>query len=283
MSETLVNAPLLALNDGRQLPAIGFGTHRLRGEAGTEAISTAIRTGYRLLDAAVNDENEGTLGAAVRRSGTPRQDPFLSSKLPGRHHDYDSALDTIAESLFRTGVDYYDLYLIHWPNPRQDRYIDAWRALIEARRRGLLRSIGVCNFLPEHLERLRQETGMLPALNQIELHPYFPQDTQLAYHRTHGIVTQAWSPLGRKTRLLDEALLKTIAARHARSPAQIVLRWHVQHGSLPIPKSASAVRQRDNLRIFDFALSNEDMAGIARLARTDGRIAGQDPAQHEAF
>lgn len=181
-----MTVPGVTLNDGVGLPAIGFGTYRLNGADGVEAMAMAIETGYRLLDSAFNYENEGALGASIRRAGVPREALRVISKLPGRHHRFEEAIATVEESLFRAQLDYYDLYLIHWPNPRQGLYVEAWQALIEARRRGLVRSIGVCNFLPDHLERIIRETGVVPAVNQVEMHPYFPQAEQRAFDAAHG-------------------------------------------------------------------------------------------------
>ena len=275
--------PWVDAGRGFQLPAVGFGTYRLNGSEGAETIAQALRHGYRLLDSAFNYENEGAVGRAVRLSGVPRESIGITSKLPGRHHRFDEALAAIEESVFRTGLDRIDLYLIHWPNPRQGLYVQAWRALIEARQRGWVKAIGVSNFLPEHLERLRQETGVLPVVNQIEMHPYFPQVEQRAWHQAHGIVTEAWSPLGRANQLLQEPLLAAIAQRHGRSVGQIILRWHVQLGAVPLPKAASDERQLENLALFDFSLSDADMAQMATLARPDGRTHNQDPAVYEEF
>ncbi len=278
-----MTVPGVTLNDGVGLPAIGFGTYRLNGADGVEAMAMAIETGYRLLDSAFNYENEGALGASIRRAGVPREALRVISKLPGRHHRFEEAIATVEESLFRAQLDYYDLYLIHWPNPRQGLYVEAWQALIEARRRGLVRSIGVCNFLPDHLERIIRETGAVPAVNQVEMHPYFPQAEQRAFDAAHGIVTQAWSPLGRANSLLQEPAIQAIAGRCGRSAAQVILRWHVQMGAIPLPKAASRQRQIENLSVFDFELSPEDTAAIARLARPDGRTHDQDPARYEEF
>lgn len=268
---------------GTRLPALGFGTYTLRGDAGITAIASALEAGYRLLDSAVNYENEGTVGRAVRESGVPREDVVVTSKLPGRHHAFEEARRTIEESLYRTGLDYIDLYLIHWPNPKRRTYVEAWQALIEARERGLVRSIGVSNFLPEHIDRLEGDTGVLPEVNQIELHPYFPQTPQLVFHRESGILTESWSPLGRKTDLLREPVLREIGERHGASPAQVVLAWHVARGAIPIPKSADPARQRDNLSALDLTLSGEEVERITALGRRDGRVAGQDPAEYEEF
>jgi diketogulonate reductase-like aldo/keto reductase len=275
--------PTIDGRSGFALPAIGLGTYSLNGNAGTDRIIEAISLGYRLLDSAFNYENEGAVGAAVRRSGLSRDELLVTSKLPGRHHHYDEAMTTIEESVLRTGLDYLDIYLIHWPNPLEDHYVEAWRALIESRNRGLIRHIGVSNFLPEHLERLRDETHEVPAINQIELHPYFPQTEQLAYHQAHGIITESWSPLGRGTDLLANPVIAEVAAEHHVTPAQAILAWHVRVGALPIPKSKSVERQRENLDVFDVGLSDENMERIGSLARPDGRLANQDPSVYQEF
>lgn len=271
------------LNDGTTLPPIGLGTYRLWGSAGASSIESAIRMGYRLIDSAVNYENEGALGRAVRRSGAPREDLRLVSKLPGRHQRYEEAVRVVEESLYRAGLDYWDLYLIHWPNPKQGLYVEAFQALVDLKKRGLIRSVGVSNFLPAHLERLRDEVGELPSVNQIELHPYFPQAQARAFHESLGIRTESWSPLARKLRVVDEPILADLARETGRSVAQIVLRWHLQLGAIPIPKAASQARQRENLAVFDFALDEGQMARISSLARPDGRQADQDPAVYEEF
>ena len=271
------------LNDGTTLPAIGLGTYALRGIAGAEAMAEALREGYRLLDSAVNYENEGAVGQAVRLAGVPREEVRITSKLPGRHHKKAAALTAIEESVLRVGVDYLDLYLIHWPNPSQGLFVEAWEAMIEARERGLLRSIGVSNFLPEHLDLLIEKTGVAPSVNQVELHPYFNQAEQRAADKERGVVTQAWTPLGKNTGLLSEPSLVAIAEQHGRSPAQVVLRWHVQMGVLPIPKSATPSRRRENLQVEGFALDDAEMAAINRLTRADGRIFDGDPRTHEEF
>jgi diketogulonate reductase-like aldo/keto reductase len=278
-----MSIPRVEGRSGFSLPAIGLGTYSLDGNAGTDTIIEAIDLGYRLLDSAFNYENEGAVGAAVRRSGLARDELLVTSKLPGRHHHYDEAITTIEESVLRTGLDYLDIYLIHWPNPLEDHYVEAWRALIESRDRGLIRHIGVSNFLPEHIERLRDETGELPAVNQIELHPYFPQTEQLAYHRVNDIITEAWSPLGRGTDLLADPVIAEIAGEHDVSAAQAILAWHVHVGALPIPKSKSLERQRENLNVFDIDLTDKDIERFDSLARPDGRVANQDPSVYQEF
>ncbi|MEU8213759.1 aldo/keto reductase [Micromonospora sp. NPDC049044] len=275
--------PHLTAADGTTLPAIGLGTYKLNGSAGVDAIGHAIRAGYRLLDSAVNYENEGAVGRAVRSAGDVRDEVIVTSKLPGRHHSYDEALTTIEESVFRTGLDRVDLYLIHWPNPKQDLYVQAWRALIEARERGLVRHIGLSNFLPEHIDRLVAETGVAPVVNQIEVHPHFPQREALDYHREHGILVQGWSPLGHGNDLQQHPVIAEIAKAHGVSPAQTILAWHVARQVIPLPKAASPQRQAENLDVFGITLTDAQVEAITALGRPDGRLADQDPAVYEEF
>ncbi|WP_067725915.1 aldo/keto reductase [Oceanobacillus damuensis] len=278
-----ISIPKITLNDGLTLPAIGLGTYKLKGNAGASAINNAIDIGYRLIDSAYNYENEGTVGEALRRSSIPREELRVTSKLPGRYHTYDKAVTTIQESLYRANLDYYDLYLIHWPNPIQDDYVEAWQALIDAKKWGLIRSIGVCNFLPEHLDRLEKETAVKPSINQIELHPFFNQEEQRKWHEANNIQTQSWSPLARVKNVLENETLRNIADHHNKTVSQVILRWHYQLGSISIPKSASPERQLENISIFDFSLNEAEMMKIAKLTRTDGRQKNQDPATYEEF
>ncbi|MCZ7374916.1 aldo/keto reductase [Micromonospora sp. WMMC250] len=275
--------PHLTAADGTALPAIGLGTYQLNGSAGVDAIGHAIRAGYRLLDSAVNYENEGAVGRAARSAGDVRDELVVTSKLPGRHHRYDEALTTIEESVFRTGLDHVDLYLIHWPNPKEDLYAQAWRALIEARERGLVRHIGLSNFLPEHIERLVAETGVAPVVNQIEVHPYFPQQEALDYHRERGILMQGWSPLGHGNDLQQHPVIVEIANAHGVSPAQTILAWHVARRVIPLPKAASPQRQVENLDVFGITLTDAQVEAITALGRPDGRLSDQDPAVYEEF
>ncbi len=271
------------LNDGLKVPVIGFGTYSLNGADGVKAIKGAIDMGYRLLDTAFNYENEGAVGEAVRQSSVPREKLLITSKLPGRHHSYKKAITTVQESLYRGGLDYYDLYLIHWPNPRVDLYVEAWQALIEAKKQGLIRSIGVCNFLPEHIRRLVNETGVKPSINQIELHPYFNQEEQRLWDAEQDIATESWSPLGKGSDILQNEKIAEIAKVHGKTASQVVLRWHVQLGAIPIPKAASQQHQAENLDIFDFELSEEEVGAICGLTRASGRVSNQDPNIHEEF
>ncbi|HYO39305.1 MAG TPA: aldo/keto reductase [Nocardioidaceae bacterium] len=276
-----MDIPDLTLNDGATLPAVGFGTYPLRGEGGIAAVESAIRVGYRLLDTAVNYRNEPEVGEAIRRSGVPREELRLTSKIPGRHHAYDDAVASTKESLGRLGVEYLDLHLIHWPNPSVGRYPEAWRALVDLREQGLVRSIGVSNFTAEHLNRVVEETGVTPAVNQLEMHPYFDQAEMRRLHERLGIRTEAWSPLGKEQAPFTEPPVVAAAERLGVTPGQVILRWHVQLGSLPIPKSSSPERQHQNLDVFGFELSDGEMAAISGLARPDGRLFGGDPASFE--
>ena len=275
--------PTHTLNDGHQLPALGFGTYPLRGPVGVDALVSALRYGYRLIDSAVNYENEGTVGEAVRRAGVPRDEVVITSKLPGRHHEYGAATTCVYESLYRMGLDHIDLYLIHWPNPGVGRFVEAWQALVDLQREGVLRSIGTSNFLPEHLSRIIAGTGVTPAVNQVELHPYFPQAEQREVHDQLGIRTESWGPLGQAGQLLHEPVIGTIADQVGRTAAQVVLRWHLQLGSVPLPKAASPARQAENLAVFDFELDAAQVAAITGLGSPEGRLGDSDPATHEEF
>ncbi|MDW3896622.1 aldo/keto reductase [Staphylococcus saprophyticus] len=273
----------LNMIDGQVLPQIGFGTYKLNGAHGAHAIMNALNQGYRLLDTAYNYENEGTVGKAIDNSHVTRDQVIITSKLPGRYQDYDAAMVAIQESIYRLGVEYLDLYLIHWPNPKQGKYVEAWQAMIDAQKAGLIKSIGVCNFLPEHIETLEKETGVLPVVNQIELHPYFNQQDMIEYHNQKGIITQAWSPLGRASEVIKDKDVAVIAEKYNKTIPQIILKWHVQNGVVPIPKSTSIARQIQNKDIFDFTLEQQDIDKINSLTQQDGRLKGQDPASYEEF
>ncbi|MYU06919.1 aldo/keto reductase [Streptomyces sp. SID8366] len=272
--------PAHTLNDGTTIPALGLGTWPLDDTAAERAVREALGLGYRLVDTAVNYRNETGVGRALADAGVPREELVVTTKLPGRHHGYQETLASFEESRRRLGVEYVDLYLIHWPNPRVGKYADSWKAMIKLREDGLVRSIGVSNFTPEHIVRLEKETGVLPSVNQIELHPLFPQEELRAFHADQGILSESWSPLGRGGHLLGDPRVGQIADEHGVSPGQVLLRWHVQLGALPIPKSADPSRQRANLDVFGFELDSDQMAAIARHAPT--RLGG-DPETHEEF
>ncbi|MEU9239509.1 aldo/keto reductase [Streptomyces sp. NPDC048385] len=272
--------PTYTLNDGTTVPATGLGTWPMDDTQAEQAVRHALELGYRLVDTAVNYRNESGVGRGVAGSGVPREEVVLTTKLPGRHHGYEETLASFEESRRRLGVEYVDLYLIHWPNPRVGKYVDSWKAMIKLREDGVVRSIGVSNFTEEHLTRLEKETGVLPAVNQVELHPLFPQEELRAFHAEKGIVTESWSPLGRDVRLLDDPAVVAVAEAHGVTPAQAVLRWHVQLGALPIPKSADPERRRANLDLFGFELDAAQMAAVSGRSR---RRLGGDPDRHEEF
>ncbi|VXC32554.1 2,5-diketo-D-gluconic acid reductase B [Microbacterium sp. 8M] len=275
-------SPFIAHN-GFTLPVQGLGTYGFRGEAGADAVRSGIESGYRLIDSAFNYENEGAVGWGISGAAVDRAELIVTSKLAGRHHARAKALDAIEESRFRLGLDAIDLFLIHWPLPRRNTYVEAWQALIEARDRGLVRQIGVSNFLPEHLERIEDETGVRPVVNQIELHPRFPQEEALAYHRAQGIITEAWSPLGRAGALLQDPAITAVATAHRITPAQAVLAWHAARGVVAIPKAASPEHQALNLAAAEVRLSEDEVAAITALGTPDGRLWESDPATHEEF
>ncbi|EHT3673271.1 aldo/keto reductase [Staphylococcus pseudintermedius] len=271
------------LKDGQFIDQLGFGTYKLNGTKGAHAMTDALNLGYRLLDTAYNYENEGAVGRAIQQSHVQRDDIWVTSKLPGRYQSEAHVYETIQESLYRLGLDYLDLYLIHWPNPKQGKFVEAWKVMIAVQKSGLVRHIGVCNFLPEHIEQLEKETGVLPAINQIELHPYFNQKEMIAYHEEKGILTQAWSPLGRDNGVMEEPALKQLSSKYDKTVAQVILRWHIQNGVMPIPKATSSKRQLENFDIFDFHITDEDLQAIDQLTRVDGRRKNQDPAVYEEF
>ncbi|MEU0075292.1 aldo/keto reductase [Streptomyces sp. NPDC006332] len=276
----MISIPTHTLNDGTTIPALGLGTWPMDDTQAEQAVRGALETGYRLVDTATNYRNEAGVGRGVAGGAAPREKIVVTTKLPGRHHGYQETLASFEESRARLGLDQVDLYLIHWPLPRVDKYVDSWKAMIKLREEGLVRSIGVSNFTAEHIERLEKETGVLPAVNQIELHPFFPQDELRAFHAAKGIVTESWSPLGRGTELLEDPAVVSVAEAHGVTPGQVVLRWHVQLGALPIPKSSDPERQRQNLDVFGFELSADQMDAIAD--RPHRRVGG-DPETHEEF
>ena len=272
------------LSDGQHLPEIGFGTYKLNGFAGTQSILSAVDAGYRLFDTAFNYQNEGTVGQAIQQSHVNRDELIITSKLPGKYYSsYQDSIDLIQESLYRSKLDYFNLYLLHWPNPIDDHYLEAWHTLIQAQKFGLVKSIGVCNFLPEHIERLKKETNILPVVNQVELHPYFNQQELREYNNTQNILTQAWSPLGRASAILKDPVLVELAKKYHKNIGQLVLKWEISLGVLPIPKASSYARQKGNLDLFDFEISSSDMQRINDLTKPDGRTNNQDPAVYQEF
>lgn len=276
----MTETPSHKLNDGRTVPSVGLGTWPLDDDAAEEAVAGALGLGYRLVDTALNYGNETGTGRGIARSGVDREDVFVTTKVPGRHHGYEKTLASFEESRRNLGLSYVDLYLIHWPLPRVDLYVDTWKAMIRLREEGLVRSIGVSNFTADHLDQLERETGVLPAVNQIEMHPRLPQEELRAVHAAKGIVTESWSPLGRGRDLLADPGPVAVARAHGVTPGQAVLRWHTQLGAVPIPKSADPGRQRENLDLFGFELTARELERIAAGPR---QRFGGDPETHEEF
>lgn len=264
-----------SLNDGHTMPRLGYGTWKVSDRAAPEAVAEAIRLGYRSIDTAAAYANEVGVGAGIRASGVARAELFVTTKLWNDRHGYDDALRAFDESLAKLALDYVDLYLIHWPVPSTDRYVDAWRALVEIKKQGRARSIGVSNFNADHLTRIIDATDVVPAVNQVELHPLFQQRALRAVHEQYGIVTEAWSPLGRKA-VLDRPEVAAVAAKHQATPAQVVLAWHLAHGFVTIPKSSKPARMTENLASLDVRLDADDLAAIDAMD-TNERLSG-DPA-----
>ena len=257
--------PLLTLNDGRQAPQLGFGVFQIDNDAAIGAVETALATGYRSIDTATIYQNESGVGEGIRRSGLAREDIFLTTKLWNDDQGFDSTLKAFDASLKKLGTDHVDLYLVHWPMPKKDLYIDTFKAFIRLREEGRAKSIGVSNFQPDHLQRLIDETGVVPVVNQIELHPDFAQKDVVAFNRSKNIVTEAWSPLGQGGELLQNETISGIAKASGKSAAQVILRWHLQLGHMVIPKSETPSRIRENFEIFDFKLDDDQMSQLEHL------------------
>ena len=278
----MMTIPTVTLNNGVEMPRLGLGTAGGDDNLTRRRVRDALSVGYRLIDTAAKYGNEVGIGQGIADSGLPREELFVCTKLRGADQGYEPTKKALDASLERLGLDYVDMYLIHWPLPRLDRYVESWHAMEELLAAGKARGIGVSNFLPEHLDRLAGSSSTVPAINQIELHPRLPQTEQRADNTRRGIVTQSWSPLARAGDLLAEPVLTSIAHRHGRTPVQVVLRWHVQLGLVAIPKSARLEHLRQNLELFDFQLTDDDLAEIATL-ETGKRISDQDPRTHEEF
>jgi 2,5-diketo-D-gluconate reductase A len=268
--------PTISLNDGHSIPQLGFGVWQVPDDITARVVLEAIAAGYRSIDTAAVYENEGGVGQAIKDSPIPRDQLFITTKLWNSRHGYDAALRAFDKSMARLGLDYLDLFLIHWPKPSQDLYVESWRALVELQRQGRVKSIGVSNFNSEHLQRIIDAGGVVPCINQVELHPRFQQRQLREFHRQHGIATESWSPLG-QGQLLDDATIQALARKHGRSPAQVIVRWHLDSGLVVIPKSVTPSRIIENGKVFDFELDAAAMQALNALDDAGGRI-GPNPA-----
>jgi len=271
----VTETPTVLLNNKVEMPQLGFGVFLVPPDEVVEPVRSALDAGYRLIDTATLYGNEEGVGRAIRESGVPRDELFITTKVWNTDQGYDSTLRAFDHSQSLLGIDVVDLYLIHWPAPKRDRYVETWKALERLYDDGRVRAIGVSNFTVAHLSRLLDETDVVPAVNQIELHPGFPQNELRDFQDEHDIVTESWSPLGRGHGLLDQPSVAAIAARHGRTPAQVVLRWHLQLGLVVIPKSVRAERIRENFAVFDFSLDAAEMDTLSAL--TEPARIGPDP------
>ncbi|MDP9093623.1 MAG: aldo/keto reductase [Actinomycetota bacterium] len=271
----MAEQPQTPLNGATSMPQLGFGVFQVPNDQATAVVAAAFQVGYRHVDTAAMYRNEEGVGRAISDSGLAREDLFITTKLNNNAHGYDEALRAFEESRGRLGLDYVDLYLIHWPLPAQNRYVETWRAFEQLHRDGLARAIGVSNFQPAHLRRIIDETGTVPAVNQIELHPYLVQEELRTFHAEHGIATEAWSPLARGGHLITDPAVTAVADAHHRSPAQVVIRWHLQLGNIVIPKSVTPSRIAENFDVFDFELAPAEVDAISGLDRNERT--GPDP------
>ncbi|MCF1446855.1 aldo/keto reductase [Agrobacterium vitis] len=265
----------ISFSDGNSIPQVGLGVWQTPNSEASPAVRSALSAGYRHIDTAAVYENEEGVGEGIRSSGIDRGDIFLTTKLWNNEQGFDNTLKAFDASLKRLGTDYVDLYLIHWPSPHRGLFVESWKAFVQLKEEGRARSIGVSNFYPEHLKTIIDETGVVPVINQIELHPDFQQKQAREFHQAHNIVTQSWSPLG-QGKLLDNPVIGKIAAKHGRTAAQIIIRWHIESGLVVIPKSVTPSRIEENFKVFDFSLDPQDMTEIAALDSSSTRI-GPDP------
>jgi 2,5-diketo-D-gluconate reductase A len=279
-SDLTTTVPAVDLLDGTSIPQLGFGVFKVDDDTAERAVTTALETGYRLIDTATLYGNEAGVGRAIRASGIPREEVYVTTKVWNDDQGYDATLRAFEASAKRLDIGVVDLYLIHWPFPGQDLYVDTWRALLHLQEQGALRSVGVSNFQPAHLRRIIAETGVVPVLNQVELHPRLQQPALRALHGEHGIATEAWSPLGRDSGLLDDPVVQGIASARGVTPAQVVLRWHLDLGNVVIPKSVTPARIAENFDVLGVELGEEDHRAIAAMDR--GERIGPDPDQFGA-
>ncbi|MGN9908715.1 aldo/keto reductase [Phytohabitans sp. LJ34] len=278
---TSTTAPTVTLPHGAEMPRLGLGTWPMDDAAAETTVAAAIELGYRLVDTAENYGNERGVGRGLKASGVPREELFVTTKFNKRWHGVELAAEAFERGADRLGLEYIDLLLIHWPNPQQDRYVEAFQGLVRLLEAGRLRAIGTSNFKPAHLDRVIAETGVVPDVNQIQLSPTVTRESARAYHTQHGIVTQSWSPIGGSSNdVLREPVVVDVAERHGRTPAQVVLRWHMELGLTTIPKSSDPERLAQNLDIFDFTLSTDEVAAISALDQGDAAGADSDAFGH---
>jgi len=251
------------------MPQLGFGVFQVPNDETAAAVSAAFEAGYRAIDTAAMYGNEEGVAKAIADSGIPRKELFITTKLNNNGHGYDEALRAFEDSRTRLGLDYVDLYLIHWPLPAKDRYVDTWRAFEKLNNDGLARAIGVSNFQPAHLQRLFDEADVVPTVNQVELHPYLTQEALRAFDAEHGIATEAWSPIAKGGELLSDPVITSLAEKYGKTPAQVVIRWHLQLGNVVIPKSVTPARIKENIEVFDCELADDDVTSISELNRDE--------------
>ncbi|WP_439382345.1 aldo/keto reductase [Amycolatopsis lexingtonensis] len=276
----MTSVPVLELNNGVRMPQLGYGVFQIPDDETTTAVKAALDAGYRSIDTAAVYGNEKGVGQAIAESGLARDELFVTTKLWNANQGYDATLKAFDESMAKLGLEQLDLYLIHWPTPQRDKYLDTWKAFEQLYRDGRVRAIGVSNFQPAHLERLMDASDVVPALNQIELHPYLQQQEVREFDAKHGIATEAWSPLAKGGSLLGDPVVAELAVKHSRTPAQIVLRWHLQLGNVVIPKSATPSRIAENFDLFGFTLTEEEVESLTPLDR--GERTGPDPDSFNA-
>jgi 2,5-diketo-D-gluconate reductase A len=272
--------PKIALNDGTVIPQLGFGVWQVPPDITAACCIEALRAGYRSIDTAEGYQNEEGVGDAIRNAGVPWKEIFVTSKLRNGEHRRDKAMRAFDETMKKLGIERLDLFLIHWPMPARGEYVEAWKTMIELHNAGRIRSIGVSNFDIDHLERIIAETGVTPAVNQLELHPRFQQRDKRAFHKQHGIAIESWSPLG-SGRLIDDPAIAAIAKKHGKSPAQVMIRWHLDEGLIVIPKSVTPTRIRENIAVFDFGLDDADRRAIAAMDDPKGGRIGPPPSKAE--
>lgn len=272
---TVTTQPIITFHDGHSIPQVGLGVWQTPQDIAAPTVRTALAAGYRHIDTASGYDNEEGVGEGIRSSGVDRKDIFVTTKLRNTDQGYENALRAFEVSLKKLGSDYIDLYLIHWPSPHRGLYRETWKAFVRLREEGRARSIGVSNFYPDHLDHIIGDTGVVPVINQIELHPDFQQKAAQEAHKRLNIVTESWSPLG-QGRFISNPVIGQIAAKHGKTPAQVIIRWHIDTGLVVIPKSVTPSRIEENFNVFDFKLDGEDMAAIAKLDSADARM-GPDP------